>query len=216
MITRSEGSRDILDIIRSFRARPHIVFYDNAGNLAAHIRKIMGSEFLGPLEGRLCQPNPTNIELLEEFSKRRRVLRELDRGRMYVLFDAFHFSGHRSMSDKCRTPFLLPRRVNTQAAEHINSVMKARVGYRTQMDWQLQFFDVLIATSDWNMRKNTEMLELQARNRHQNRMMSDPLIASASTRERSDEEEMSDEEHPSDDLSENDIIEQILSEQGVL
>jgi hypothetical protein len=156
-LTRSEGSRDVLDLLRSFRVMPRVVIYDNAENLAAHIRKTLGDDFLGPLNGRICAPTAENVAMIERCIAHGKLPFPVQPTSRLVLFDEFHYAQARSMRDKCRYPALLKQKINTQAAEHINSAMKRKLAQRSQMDWQLHWLDVLLCFSDWNEGKNHQM-----------------------------------------------------------
>ena len=205
LITRSEGAGDVLDVLRSFVVWPRLVFYDNAGNLAAHIRNVLGPNFLGPHEGRLGELTPTFVGQVDILSNRRLpLLPQPGPDARLILYDGFHFSGARSMSDRLRTPFVLSPRINTQAAEHLNSTMLGRVGYRSQMNWQPHFIETIHTFSDRNARINMELVAAVARATFRSdlprQVIVDPLAATIgddiSDGEADSEDEMEVEQEP--------------------
>lgn len=75
-LIRSEGSRDVLDAILSFKHPPKYIIYDDAGHLVEHARKRLDPEYfsrlIGDIDGRILEYTESNVKLASELLKDKR------------------------------------------------------------------------------------------------------------------------------------------------
>ena len=150
----SEGSRDVLDLLLSFKKFPIVTLYDDAGNLAAHAKASLPPEqFPWPkYDGRVAESLDSLAEGTVIPSEEHRVL----------LYDVFHQPNHKNTSDKLRNLKFVAdaKRINSQVAEQSNSEDLPRTAYRNNMLPDLYVADSMICYSRRNMDKSRNLARL--------------------------------------------------------
>ncbi len=142
VLVRAESPKDFTDLLLSWKHLPNITIYDFARGLASHANLRYPDIIpFSPHEGRLLEPNETNIAAAEkgrlrvslEWLKEKKKPADVNghpltgSSEHYVLSDRFHENNTKDSRDKLRKIQLVPElagRVHSQCAEQLFSQMR--------------------------------------------------------------------------------------------
>ena len=134
------GSRDILDLLRSFKVRPTVVIYDNAGHLVQHAERThKETKLFGENGGMILPDTRENIEFARQCLAKGKLLRDkLKPGEYLVLYDEFHKYNSSSENSILRFTKLCGEtaNINTEVVEQLNSTLNWIPG----PEWSRNFF----------------------------------------------------------------------------